>query len=459
MRFSYFQFAYFRFAYIAWLFAAFVSALLATRPAAAHCIIGDRAFPMTQAIDLPCVTDDLMLMGMGTKNGDFTRENDMLVQASKRITETFGVTLASTWTRMWMPDNASVMLMPMEMPMEMDGMTMMHSMLMPMPMYMPGMAASGWQNLQTTFKYQLLTDTKAEFVLSAGLAVDWGGVGNRSVGAARFTTLTPTLWFGKGFGDFPERLGWARAFALTAQLGVRAPTWSRTLSVSAAGMPASGAEMSGMINSQMDMSCMAMSNMATVAMALAGMHMRSLNECRHPATLVYGASLQYDFSYLKDKLGIDLGLPGLLNRLTPLVEAQFRTPLAGTLTSSVPPAYGVELAPSFRAFDTATSAATTIGAVNPGLIWVGDLFQIGAEAIIPINRQSGRGVGWMVSIDFYLHRLFPDSIGRPLFGGGSDEHGSHDSHESHDSHRRDRPEQGPAHRPHERQAHGPGHAH
>lgn len=411
--------------------AATLAALSATRTASAHCVVGDRTIPMTLAIDTPCVVDDFMPMAMGTKNGDHTREIDVPLQFSKRITEKFGVTLAATWARMWMPDNLSTMIMPMDMPMDMAGMTPM-PMLMPMPMYMPAMNMSGWQNLQTTFKYQLVTESKAEFVLSAGLTVDWGGVGNRSVGAPRFTTLIPTLWFGKGFGDFPEAWGWARAFALTGQFGLRAPTWSRTSAISDSGMSPAGADMSGMIGSVMDMSCMNMPTPFTFGM---NMNMTSVNDCRHPATFVYGASLQYNFSYLK-RLGIDLNLPSFMNQLTPLVEAQFRTPLANTLTRSVPPYYGVELAPNLRPFSSSTTAAATVGTINPGLIWAGDSFQIGAEAIIPINRQSGRGLGWMVSIDFYLHRLFPDSLGRPLLSLADESDGDHE----HDHHGN-----GPAH--------------
>jgi hypothetical protein len=35
----------------------------------------------------------------------------------------------------------------------------------------------------------------------------------------------------------------------------------------------------------------------------------------------------------------------------------------------------------------------TTGTVNPGVIWVGGYFQVGLEAVIPINRESGSGVG------------------------------------------------------------------
>ena len=58
----------------------------------------------------------------------------------------------------------------------------------------------------------------------------------------------------------------------------------------------------------------------------------------------------------------------------------------------------------------------TIGTVQPGVIWAGQYVQIGAEAIIPTTRLAGRGFGGVVQFHFYLDDIFPNSIGRPLFG-------------------------------------------
>ena len=40
--------------------------------------------------------------------------------------------------------------------------------------------------------------------------------------------------------------------------------------------------------------------------------------------------------------------------------------------------------------------------------------QIGAEAIIPINRQSGHGLGALVQLHFYLDDIFPNIFGKPI---------------------------------------------
>ncbi len=67
--------------------------------------------------------------------------------------------------------------------------------------------ASGFQNLETTFKYRVYKNPEHEFVVSAGLNIEWGGSGAQDIGAERFTVYTPTLYFGKGLGDMPIRLG------------------------------------------------------------------------------------------------------------------------------------------------------------------------------------------------------------------------------------------------------------
>ena len=44
---------------------------------------------------------------------------------------------------------------------------------------------------------------------------------------------------------------------------------------------------------------------------------------------------------------------------------------------------------------------------------------MGLEAVIPVNRDSGTGVGFLGQIHLYLDDIFPKSYGQPLIGGGS----------------------------------------
>jgi hypothetical protein len=309
-------------------------AIYGAAPAAAHCFAGARFFPATLTVDDPCVADELSLPTISSfKTGDIpaNRQLDISGEFSKRITEDFGVSVGRTYTRLWVPG---------------------------------GPGAHGWQNLETTFKYQFLTWPQSEFVLSAGVSVEWGRTGNASVGAEKFHTITPTLYVGKGLGDLPSSFGFVRAFGLTGQVGYAIPSWRRTVSISSIDPDTGDIE---------------------------------FDEERHPHFLQYGGSIQFSMPYLKANV-IDLGLPDVFNRMVPLVEAKFRTPVRNVVTNA-------------NVWDQNNR---TTGTVNPGLIYVADKFQIGVEAIIPINRASGKGVGWVAQLHFYLDDIFPTTIGRPI---------------------------------------------
>ena len=83
--------------------------------------------------------------------------------------------------------------------------------------------------------------------------------------------------------------------------------------------------------------------------------------------------------------------------MIPIVEFQFQTPVANYRGSGI----------------------GTTGTVSPGVIWIGKYFQVGLEAIIPVNRASGTGVGVLAQLHFYLDDLFPNSLGKPIFGSRS----------------------------------------
>jgi hypothetical protein len=42
------------------------------------------------------------------------------------------------------------------------------------------------------------------------------------------------------------------------------------------------------------------------------------------------------------------------------------------------------------------------GSVNPGLVWVGQDFNLSAEVVFPVNNQSGNGVGVLFQIHKFL---------------------------------------------------------
>ena len=218
--------------------------------------------------------------------------------------------------------------------------------------------ANGFQNLDTTFKYRVIRNLEHEFVMSVGLSVEWGGTG--AVGAEAFNTYVPNIYFGKGLGDLPDTLSWIRPVAITGQVGYAIP--GRNFTTTFGIDPDTG-------NQTVDTEF-------------------------HPRVLNWGGTIQYSMPYLKSAV-IDLGLPDFINRFIPLVEATLQTPVANTFTSGT----------------------QTTGTINPGFIWVGNTFQIGIEALIPINRQSGTNVGVIAQLHLYLDDIDPRGIGKPIFGG------------------------------------------
>ena len=217
--------------------------------ALAHGIVGDRFFPATLITDDPAVADELSLPTIDTfKTGDDPPDSqtDISAEWSKRLTSRFGVSFDGAWT----------------------------------DLKTPGGDISGFQNFGTTFKYLAATDVPHELMVSVGLEVEWGGTGDARVGADGATTLTPTLYFGKGAGDLPGSLAWARPFALTGVIGYAAPL-------------------------------------------------------QHDATrsLETGFALEYSLRYLSSHVR-DIGLPSFVNRMTPLVEVQLETPLDVSRTPS-----------------------------------------------------------------------------------------------------------------------------
>ena len=208
--------------------------------------------------------------------------------------------------------------------------------------------ASGFGNLGLGAKYQFFTSAEHEAILSLGAEVEIGGTGQHRVDADSFSTWTPAFFFGKGFGDLPDTLSLLRPAALTGLVGVSIPTSDSTR------------------NSDGEIE-------------------------RIPNALQYGFALEYSMIYLQQQVK-DLGLKAPFDRLIPLVEFSFETPL-----------------------NRGQSGQTT-GTINPGVIWSGKYVQVGVEAVVPINERTGKSVGVIGQLHFYLDDLFPRSLGRPLFG-------------------------------------------
>jgi len=321
-----------------WRFPVLTStvAMFCITTAAAHEIVGNRLFPATLTIDDPGVNDELAFPTVSyfktatTPDTSAYRQTDISGEFSKRITDDFAISIGPTWSH-FSPPGGPVMT-----------------------------GANGFQNLETTFKYRLYKNDEHEFVFSTGLSIEWGGGGAQSVGADPFSTYTPTVYFGKGFGDLP--VDWLRPFAITGVIGYSIPKTGSTITTSQD--PDSG---NAIVDAEF-----------------------------HPRVLNWGGSLQYSMPYLKSTV-VDLGLPDFVNHLIPIVEASLQTPVSNTFTSGT----------------------VTTGTINPGIIWTGQYMQVGVEALIPVNRESGSNIGVIGQLHFYLDDIAPNTLGRPIFSSSN----------------------------------------
>ena len=239
----------------------------------AHGFAGKRFFPATLATDDPFVADELSLPTVsrrktGASGGEpATLETDTSIDFTKRITPNFGLGLGATY----------LSLKP-------DG----------------GDTQKGFDNLAANAKYQFFKDDERETILSIGADWDIGGTGAKRVGAESFSTVTPTVFFGKGFGDFSDSVKYLRPLAVTGTAGVAVPTRSSTTTVDDSG------------------------NVTTE---------------QHPHVLKLGLAVEYSLPYLQSFVK-DVGLGAPFNRLIPVVEFSLQKPLdrgGGPTTRTVNP--------------------------------------------------------------------------------------------------------------------------
>jgi len=114
-----------------------------------------------------------------------------------------------------------------------------------------------------------------------------------------------------------------------------------------------------------------------------------------------GFAVEYSFEYLQHHVQ-DVGLSAPFDRLIPLVEVTTTTPVNRGAVIDM----------------TNGTGDATVGVIAPGVIWAGQYFQIGAEAIIPYGEGQGHGVGGLLQFHMFLDDVFPDSIGRPILKNG-----------------------------------------
>lgn len=288
--------------------AAFGLAMASLTPLShAHAIAGDRIFPATMAVDDPGVGDELDVqfghIRTSTDDGDTAGVNTWSANYAKTITPNLAFSVGGNYTTQRVTGNPTV---------------------------------KGFDNLGLGIKYLVVVNPVHEFMLSVGLNGSIGGSGSKAIGSS-YSTYTPTVYAGKGFGDLPDALRWLRPFAVTGTVGQQYASDSSV-----------------------------------------------------PNALNWGMTLQYSLPYLQSFVK-DIGLPKPFSNLIPVVELAMSTCTSGSCSGR------------------------TTGTINPGIIWESRVGQIGLEAQIPANGDSGHGIGVRLQTHFFFDDMFPQSIGKPIF--------------------------------------------
>lgn len=278
---------------IAWMLSGALLLLGARGGVAGPYTAGNRAFPATPLTEDPFVADEVSLTATRTREGSSAsepsvRESEFEAEIGKRLSPDLGITLESGY-------------------------------VIDDPVGAPN--AYGFQNVETGVKYQFFRSDDHEFLASAGVQREFGGTGAARIGADSVGTTTPSLYFGKGWGDLPRGFDYLKPVAITGAFGYA---------------------------------------------------VSDRRSDDRPDLLIAGGSIQYSLRYLEGNVRY-LGLPEFVDRLTPLVELLYTTPVS-------------------RANGTGTS-----GTIAPGAVYSGNRFDLGVELLIPATRAAGTNVGFVVN--------------------------------------------------------------
>lgn len=223
----------------------------------AHGFAGQRFFPATLTIDDSFVNPELDFLYTHDKvagdNGEPLYLSGLSTEFAQPISHRFELSIGDTYLHM-NPSGA-------------------------------GATEKGFDNIEVAGKYQVFVHGAAESALAVGLNADLGGTGSSRVGAESSSTISPVVYYSKGFGKLSrERL---RPFAITAQF---APNFSTDSSA--------------------------------------------------PHTLDWGFTLQYSLPYLEDFVKYT-GLKAPLKKMIPIIEFSNETCLDrgcdGETTGSINP--------------------------------------------------------------------------------------------------------------------------
>jgi hypothetical protein len=194
-----------------------------------------------------------------------------------------------------------------------------------------------------------------ETLVSISLIGGFGNLGTKAVGGRGPYTLQPSVTFGNGFGDLCDSLRWFRPFAIAGEI---APEFSL--------------------------------NGRTKTLLFDPKLRESHYGYLHNATVLqWGFAVEFSTLYLTSRFSGGPPKEEPLNQLVPLIEFPVDTTIEG-------------------------GKFTHTASMDPGLSYVGVVYQLAVEATVPLNRRGGRDVGVTAGFELFLQDLAPSLFERPL---------------------------------------------
>ncbi len=224
-----------------------------------------------------------------------------------------------------------------------------------------GLLKRNWSGAQTfgttgtdlVLKGRLYENDLNETLVASSLIYTLPGSGASRLAANGPSVIAPSLYVGQGLGALPEAFSWLRPLGFTAGLSVGFPT----------------------------------SKDATNLSYDPALNQFSPYTQKNVTTIHSGFAIEYSTLYLTDRF-----TPGVLpkdeplHQWVPLVEFAFDSP----------------------------QGQRTRATANPGISYVKDVWQLAAEAVVPLNHATGHGVGVNLSVLFFLDDLIPSLFGKPM---------------------------------------------
>ena len=213
---------------------------------------------------------------------------------------------------------------------------------------------AGWDDLTVTAKWARCVSPDASFQLAVGVIRAFGRTGTSHVGSDEYGDTAPTIYLGKGLDDAVVPILQPLQFSgeLSYAVTDKAIKTYTTLD------PISG--------------------------------LSSARTNNGGANRWIGSfSVQYSIPYLQNQVE-DFGLPEPVSHLIPIAEFNWTSP---TVSGGNGP---------------------TTWTMAPGFIYLRSWYQVGVEALVPLDKGAGTNLGVIVQLHVFLDDLYPHGVGAPI---------------------------------------------